>query len=141
MSYGMQRYHSAIASTATQEDLIVMLYEGAVRFLEKSVLEFENRRLSEHKSLLMRGRAIIEELENTLDFDKGGDIALQLYDLYDFMLVNLTKANLNQDMSLIREVVSTLNTLLEGWREAIKQYKNGAIAESTGRHRPVDATS
>ncbi|MBF0589255.1 MAG: flagellar export chaperone FliS [Magnetococcales bacterium] len=123
MSYALRSYKSSRTATASKEDLLILLYEGAIRFLERSMAAHEKKDLGEHKELLRRGIAIIAELQNTLDFKKGGDLAIQLYELYGFMLTYLTQANLKQDMSCIARVVTQMKTLLEGWRVAVKQVK------------------
>ncbi|MBF0096594.1 MAG: flagellar export chaperone FliS [Magnetococcales bacterium] len=123
MSYGLRSYKTSRANTASREDLLILLYEGAIRFLERSISEMEAKNLAEHKMYLRRGLAIISELQNTLDFEKGEDLAVQLFELYGFMINRLTQANITQDLSHIRIVISNMNTLLEGWREAVRQVK------------------
>ncbi len=127
MSYGLRSYKSSRANTASKEDLLILLYEGAVRFLERSIEEFSAGRLSDHKMSLRRGIAIIAELQNTLNFEKGGELAIQLFDLYGYMLNQLTQANLRKDTECIREVIRHLGTLLEGWRDAVRQVKMEAV--------------
>ncbi|NGZ05626.1 MAG: flagellar export chaperone FliS [Magnetococcales bacterium] len=127
MSYGLRSYKTSRAHTASREDLLILLYEGAIRFLERSIDELQSGRLSDHKMSLRRGIAIIAELQNTLNFEKGGELAIQLFDLYGYMLDRLTQANLRKDAEYIREVIRHLSTLLEGWREAVRQVKNETI--------------
>ncbi|MBF0141961.1 MAG: flagellar export chaperone FliS [Magnetococcales bacterium] len=138
MSYGLKRYKTSRANTASREDLLLLLYEGAIRFLERSLVLKEEKKLADHKMALRRGLAIIAELQSTLDFEKGGDLALQLFELYGYMLDQLTHANIAQDMEPIRIVIKHLNTLLEGWREAVRQVKSqglgtGGAAPSAGQ--------
>jgi flagellar secretion chaperone FliS len=123
MSYGLRKYRTSQANTASREDLLILLYEGAIRFLERAITEMEAKNLSEHKMYLRRGLAIVAELQSTLDFDKGGELSMQLFDLYGFMMERLSQANMKQDMSLIRTVIENLETLLEGWRDAVRQVK------------------
>ncbi|MBF0159049.1 MAG: flagellar export chaperone FliS [Magnetococcales bacterium] len=123
MSYGLASYKTSKTTTASREDLVIMLYEGAIRFLEKSIIENDANDLQSHKELLRRGLAIISELQNTLDFQKGGDLAVQLFELYGFMLDRLTQANITRDNSCIRDVINQLTILLDGWRVAVKKYR------------------
>jgi flagellar secretion chaperone FliS len=123
MSYGLRKYRTSQANTASREDLLILLYEGAIRFLERAITEMEANNLSEHKMYLRRGLAIVAELQSTLDFDKGGDLSMQLFDLYGFMMERLSQANMKQDMNLIRTVIENLETLLDGWRDAVRQVK------------------
>ncbi|MEO5369281.1 MAG: flagellar export chaperone FliS [Magnetococcus sp. DMHC-1] len=132
MSYGLQSYKTSRATTASREDLLIMLYEGAIRFLELAIVEKEAKNLAEHKLNLRKGLAIISELQSTLDFQKGGEVAIKLFELYGFMLDYLTQANLTQDVSYIREVINQLSTLLDGWRVAIKQVKASATGATPG---------
>lgn len=127
MSYGLRSYKTSRANTASREDLLILLYEGAIRFLERAIKEKEvNNNLSEHKMYLRRGLAIVTELQSTLNFREGGELAVQLFELYGFMVNRLTKANLKQDMAHIRTVITHLETLLVGWREAVRQVKQEA---------------
>ncbi|MBF0612399.1 MAG: flagellar export chaperone FliS [Magnetococcales bacterium] len=128
MSYGLQRYQKARAETTSREDILLMLYEGAIRFLNQSIVEFEDKgNLAEHKRLLGRGRSIIEEFQNTLDFEKGMEIATNLFELYEYMLYALTQANVTRDMEHVRSVIRVLEILLDGWRGAAKQVKSGSV--------------
>ena len=134
MSYGLRKYRTSQANTASREDLLILLYEGAIRFLERAIKEKESGDLSEHKMYLRRGLAIIAELQSTLDFEKGGELSMQLFDLYGFMMERLTQANIKQETEQIRTVINNLETLLEGWRDAVRQVK-----ESTGMHNTEPA--
>ena len=135
MSYGLRSYKSSRANTASREDLLILLYEGAIRFLERSLVEFEAKNLSEHKMYLRRGLAIVSELQSTLNFDKGGELAVQLFDLYGFMIQQLTSANVTQDVTLIRGVIGNMNTLLDGWRDAVRQVKQDAVSVDANPNR------
>jgi flagellar protein FliS len=141
MSYALRTYKASRTSNASREDLLILLYEGAIRFLEQSIQESEQGRLSRHKELLQRGVAIIAELQNTLDFQKGGELAIQLFELYGFMLEHLTQANLIRDTDYIQVVVNQLNTLLEGWRVAVKQVKEGKASLTPAARPPVAANA
>lgn len=136
MSYALRSYKSSRTNTASKEDLLILLYEGAIRFLDRSITEKEGGNLSAHKEALRRGLAIVAELQNTLDFEKGGDLAIQLFELYGFMMEYLTQANITQDVSYIRRVTGQLNTLLEGWRVAVHQVKSEAGVATTAASAP-----
>ncbi|MEO5339753.1 MAG: flagellar export chaperone FliS [Magnetococcus sp. MYC-9] len=100
----------------TPLEVLIQLYEGAIRFLEQAVLACEEGQVDEFKDLLARGRRIIEEFQRTLDFGQGGSVPAQLNDLYEYMLERLTQAGLTHDSQYIQDVVTNLRTLLEGWR-------------------------
>ncbi len=71
------------------------------------------------------GRAydIILELNNTLDHKVGGDLSAQLEQLYMFMTEQLAKANIHNDMSALQNVLKLLETLYEGWKQAVDKIK------------------
>ena len=133
MSYGLRSYQQTRTKAASREDILIMLYEGAIRFLERSIGEFENGKLGDHKTYLSRGRAIVEEFQNTLDWESGGEITIQLNDLYTHILDGLTEANMKQDMEPVRRAIIILGTLLDGWRGAVKSVKEGV-----GEERPPE---
>ncbi|OSM06109.1 flagellar export chaperone FliS [Magnetofaba australis] len=143
MSYGIRSYKSSRANTASREDLLILLYEGAIRFLERSLQEKRDGRLAEHKTFLQKASAIISELQNTLDFDKGGQLAVQLFELYNFMLDSLTKANVKKEEQPIQDVIQMLTVLLDGWRDAVRQVKSqgGLQAAMAGQGQAVAANS
>lgn len=137
MSYGLQRYQKARVDTTSREDILLLLYEGAIRFLNQSIRELEeNGNLGEHKRLLGRGRSIIEEFQNTLDFEKGLELSVNLFELYEYMLYALTQANLTRDMEHVRSAVRVLEILQEGWRGAVLQVKSGNAATAAPGIRP-----
>ncbi|MEO5365920.1 MAG: flagellar export chaperone FliS [Magnetococcus sp. WYHC-3] len=141
MTYGLRSYKSSRTTTASREDLLILLYEGAIRFLERSVVEFEAGNLAEHKTCLRRGMAIIAEFQNTLDFNKGGELAIGLFELYGFMIANLTQANMRKEIEPIQQVVEQLKTLLDGWRVAVRQVKDGQQTMPSVPGQPLRPTA
>ena len=99
------------------EKLIEMLYEGIIRFasLAKKAIEMGN--IEKKVYFINRTSAIFVELINSLDADKGGDIALYLEGLYDQQIKFLAEANLENDPEKIDIVLNVTRTLLETWRE------------------------
>ncbi len=72
---------------------------------------------------------IIEYLQSCLDNEKGGEIALNLNSLYDYIFIRLTEANLRNDTAKMREVVDLLNNIRDGWNSI--SDKNSANNNST----------
>ena len=105
-------------ATLTQLDILIKLYEGAINFLEKSIVACDDGRVDDFKALLQRGRLIIEEFQKTLDFERGGQVPTQLNDLYVFMLDSLTQADLTHDTEYVDRVIEHLRILLDGWQGA-----------------------
>ena len=113
---GIAAYRQNAITTQSRGQIVVMLYEGAIRFLKKTI-EAVDRGDSEHKAIYMnRACDIILELNVALDMEVGGDISRNLRDLYMFMIRHLNVANRGNDSRMIREVIGLLEELNEGWR-------------------------
>jgi flagellar protein FliS len=103
--------------TAPPGRLVVMLYDGCVRFLFQSAYAMRegNRKVALER--LRRAEAIIDELRITLDRDKGGEIAANLDALYGFSRSHLLKAWAEQDADKIDEVSRLMGELRDAWAQ------------------------
>ena len=103
--------------TAPPGRLVVMLYDGCVRFLFQSAYAMRagNRRVAQER--LRRAEAIIDELRITLDRDKGGEIAANLDALYGFSRSHLIRAWTEQDADKIDEVSRLMGELRDAWAQ------------------------
>jgi flagellar protein FliS len=101
-----------------------MMYEGAIKFLKQSKAGLEANDIAKFCRFLSKGQAIIAELMNTLDFEKGGTIARDLDRLYDFMLFYLTEANLYRDPQRIAKVIALIDTIYSAYKEIIEGTKS-----------------
>ena len=110
-------YKEAGVLTASPAQLVVMLYDGAVRFLRQSAMLLEDGDVPRSHGKLQRGEAIIQELLDTLDFERGGDIAPGLRDLYLFYLRHLGQARLDRSPEMIIQVATQLGELRESWAQ------------------------
>ena len=100
-----------------------MMYEGAIKFLKQSRAGLEANDIPKFCRFLSKGQAIIAELMNTLDFEKGGTIARDLDRLYDFMLFYLTEANLHRDAARITRTIGLIETIYSAYKEIIEGDK------------------
>lgn len=129
----LQQYRSTQVQTASQEQLLLMLYEGAIRFLNRARGALAGGRNDEASRFLQRGQDIIGELMVSLDFE-AGEIAGNLYSLYAFMQERLVLAQLRRDPELVDGVVAILTDLRQAWSGAIRTVKGGmAVAGDSGR--------
>jgi flagellar protein FliS len=122
-----RQYAKVQANTVSQEQLLIMLYEGAVRFLGQAREELGEGRLSTGKTALSKGMAIVAELQNSLDRESGWDGAENLFDLYDYMMRALTEANISGNLECIDEVRTMMVDLCDTWRKAIDSKANMAF--------------
>ncbi|MCK8824185.1 flagellar export chaperone FliS [Fuchsiella alkaliacetigena] len=125
-----EQYKNAQYETASQEQLVIMLYKGAVKFANqaKKGLEDEDYTLTNNK--LQRAQAIIRHLQTTLDHEQGGEIADNLDSLYDYMNRRLIQANIRKDTEIVDEVIDLLADLQEAWEAAFKKVKGQKMSAS-----------
>jgi flagellar protein FliS len=112
-----QSYQQNAVLTAPPGRLVVMLYEGAGRFLRRASLAMQNGDVARTNTALQRAEAIINELLVTLNHEKGGEIAASLRDLYLFCGRHLNEARLEKDPEKIDAVAG----LLDERRDAFSQ--------------------
>ena len=111
-----QAYKKAAVSTVDQRRLIVMLYDGAIKFLSIAVEKMKKGETYDAHRNLIRGKSIIAELLASLNMDAGGEIARNLQRLYTYMFNELIDANLNNDVEKVGMVIGLLKELRVGWQ-------------------------
>ena len=99
------------------EKLIEMLYEGLLRFCARIKVCIRNEDIEQRVYYVNRATAIFIELINSLDYEKGGDVAYYLSGLYTREIQLLSLANLKNDEANVDEVINVVKGLLEAWRE------------------------
>jgi flagellar secretion chaperone FliS len=117
--------------SASPEKILLMLYDGAIRFTRQAMYGLEEENLTLFHQGIKKTMAIITEFSNSLDHTIGGEIAENLDALYDFMIRELTKANLHKDIEKLRTVEKLLVDLRATWGEAaeINSHAQFPIAE------------
>jgi flagellar protein FliS len=115
-----QRYTQVQTETTSPGQVLLLLYEGAVRFLGQAREHLEARRIGPGKTALSKAMAIVAELQNTLDPQAGWEGAEGLHHLYGHMLLELTEANLKGELNRIDAVRGLMTGLYDAWREAIE---------------------
>lgn len=123
MKNAYQKYKTTSVQSASKETLLLMLYEGAVKFVKLAIKACDEKNISDRCLYIGRTYDIILELNNTLDHKVGGDIAKNLEQLYMFMTDQLTQANISGNKKHLEDVLKLLNTLYSAWKEAIANLK------------------
>jgi len=123
MKTGYQKYKTTSIQSASREKLLLMMYEGAIKFTKLALQAIEEKKIADRGVNIGRTYDIIMELNNTLDHKVGGDISKNLEQLYMFMTEQLTKANLSGDPKPLRDVLKLLETLYDGWAKAVEAIK------------------
>ena len=123
-----QVYRQTQAQTAAPGELVVMLYRGAVRFVAAGAEGIEQRDIQGAHNNLVRAQAVIAELAETLDLERGGEIERNLLCVYEYLNRRLVEANLRKEATPAREVEAYLRELLAAWEQAIRQASQPAAA-------------
>jgi flagellar protein FliS len=109
-------------------ELVRLLYQAATDALREARRHLEAGQVRERSRAISKGSEVLLELMAALDFERGGEIAQRLAQLYDYMLRRLTEANFKQTDAPLAEVLGLLTTLDEGWA-AIGQTPQPEAAE------------
>jgi flagellar protein FliS len=113
-------------TTTTPGHLVVMLYDGAITFLEQAKQEIGAKNYAKKGILISQALDIIAELDGSLNTDKGGEIAQNLHRLYMYCNTRLLQANLKMDSALIDEVVGILSSFRSAFSEISKTQAHPA---------------
>ncbi len=117
-----KQYNQVQIKTANKGKLIVMLYQGAIKFMKKALLLMEKKDMEGKGNCLIRSQDIILELLYALDqemLDSGNDLARNLQRLYLFSYRQLVQANVKMDPKPIEDVIGIMENLLEAWENVI----------------------
>ena len=109
-------YQDAAVATQSKGRLIVMLYEGAIKFLKLAIQELQAENYAAKGQYINRAQDIINELNAVLDMEAGGEISENLRRLYVFMGRHLTQANTDRNPQMIQEVINMLEELNQSWK-------------------------
>jgi flagellar secretion chaperone FliS len=130
-----QQYQQNQVNTASPEQILLMLYDGAIRFTRRAIAGVEDSQPALKVSGISKAMAIIAEFSNSLNHDIGGQIAEDLDALYHFMMRELTSANLNNDINKLRNVEKLLMDLRLTWGEAVEINRKEIAAVSTNHQQ------
>jgi len=113
---GVGAYQDTTITTQNKGRLIVLLYDGAIKFMKLAAKEIEAGNWDAKGKYINRAQDIINELNAVLDTEAGGEIATNLRRLYCFMSNRLSQANIKRDPQMIREVITLMEELNQGWK-------------------------
>lgn len=117
------KYKKTSVESASREKLLLMMYEGAIKFVKRAIVCVENKDIAGRGLNIGKAYDVILELNNTLNHEVGGDVAINLEQLYMFMTDQLTQANIHADKEKLQNVLKILETLYSAWNEAISNLK------------------
>jgi len=134
----MNQYQQNQIMTASKEQILIMLYDGAIRFCQHAINASEGGNNNEKLGRISKVFAIIAEFSNSLNHDIGGEIAADLDGLYQFMLRELNLARKDTEGIHLKVVHDLLTDLRQTWSEAIEINKKeiGVLATKKPEYCP-----
>ncbi len=109
-------YKDVAVTTQSKGRLIILLYDGAIKFMKLAIKELENGNYKEKGQYINRAQDIINELNAVLDVNAGGELGANLRRLYYFINNRLSEANTKRDPRMIRQAISIMEELNQGWK-------------------------
>jgi flagellar secretion chaperone FliS len=126
-TYGSSAYKEISINTASPAKLVVMLYEGAIRFLRQAENDIRIKDIAKKSQSVDRAVAIIQHLQGTLDLDKGGQVAFDLDRLYTYITSRIFEGSAKLDLKAFEEAIQLLTTLLSGWEEIARKEQEQSV--------------
>jgi flagellar secretion chaperone FliS len=124
-------YQQVATKTAPPGQLVLMLYEGAAKFLERALAGFDIEDPADSNEAInnniIRAQDIIFELNVTLNMNEGGQLATTLRSLYEYMDRRLMEANLKKDKAILKEVLDRVLVLRDAWSQMLNN-QGGALS-------------
>ena len=128
----LRSYKTIATQTAPPGQLVLMLYEGAIRFLDRALAGFQHEDPLEFNTTInnnvIRAQEILTELNNSLDVQQGGDLATTLRGLYGYMNRQLTISNTRKSPEGIHDTITRLSVLRDAWSEMLRQQSSAPAA-------------
>ncbi|HEX3030141.1 MAG TPA: flagellar export chaperone FliS [Clostridia bacterium] len=116
------QYKENSITTASPEDLTLMLYNGLVKFIMRGIDSIEKRNIPEAHSNITRAEDIVKEFMTTLDMKY--ELSNSLYSIYEYILGRLVDANMSKDKTILEEVLGFAKVLRDTWEQAMKIAKH-----------------
>jgi flagellar protein FliS len=123
MSYAHQSYKNANVTTADRGKLVIMIYDHCIKWTKKAEEELDAKDVEKMVRAVQRVQNGLTELMCALDMERGGDIARNLFRLYEFYSRHLTQAIKDRSAQGLRDVAGMMSMLREAWLVAIENVR------------------
>ena len=121
-------YQQVGIATAEPGRLVIMCYTGAIDNLRNSIDHYSQGELERKAETLSKAIDFIGELNRSLDFEKGGEIAVKLHALYNYMLRRIMEGDLRKNTAAFTEVINMLQELRSAWEEILSRSQRPTAA-------------
>lgn len=118
-----QVYRINSVETAAPADLVLMLYQGMLRFTQRGILAIERKDLTSAHNSLVRAQEIVAELIATLAMEQGGPLAANLRRLYDYAYFCLVDANCQKSAAPAEAAIQVFRELMPAWQTIADQQR------------------
>lgn len=122
---GYNQYQKQKIMTATPAELTLMLYEGAIKFINVAIMAIEKKDIMKAHDNIMKAQRIIEEFRATLNFKYP--VAKDFDTVYEYILSRLIQANMKKDKEILEECLVHLRGMRDTWKEVMKATKNAVV--------------
>ncbi|WP_186646953.1 flagellar export chaperone FliS [Fluviispira vulneris] len=126
-SKAFKAYQATNVTTAKPEKVLLMLYEGCIKFVRLAKTKMVEKKIAEKGKNISKALAIISELINTLDHEVGGQLSADLESLYIFMMDKLIEANMYNKVEDLEVVEKLLMTLFEAWTDVVNNPRPDGV--------------
>jgi flagellar protein FliS len=120
-----ESYRKVATQTASPGQLVLMLYDGAISFLEKAMTGFAYKDPLQFNQTInnniLRAQAIIHEMNASLNMEAGGEVSTNFRRLYNYLYRRLTQANRSKQQAPIEEAIARLRVLRDSWAQMLRQ--------------------
>lgn len=128
-NYGFNKYKQTSVTTASRGQVLLMLYESAIKHTKRAIEALNEKNLSKKGEAILKVQDIVNELSLSLNHDVGGNISQELERLYTFIIDQITTANIQNEVKPLQDALKILETLYDGWVGAVQQVaKQGGDA-------------
>lgn len=118
-------YKQSSVETATPEKLLLMLFNGGIKFLRQAQAALGEKDFAQADVYLGKVQDILTELMTTLDMEKGGQLSVNLYQLYDFYRKEVIAANTKKDGAVLGPVLEFFQEFRDTWAEVAQKARMG----------------
>ncbi len=140
MKAGYQKYQEMQVNTADNKQLLLMLIQGAIKFLKQAQKSIQEENTEGAHNYIVRVQEIVIELMGSLDMEQGGEIASKLFALYEYMHYQLVIANRDKDPELLQEIEEMFREFLDTWSQVEDEGKSKKNDAGNGNYKQEQAS-
>ncbi len=123
----LKAYQSTNVTTAKPEKVLLMLYEGCIKFIRIAKVKMQEKKIAEKGKNISKSLAIVAELINTLDHEVGGQLSVDLENLYIYIMDKLIESNVHNKIEDLEVAEKLLMTLYEAWGDVVNNPRPDGV--------------